>query len=239
MKGTGLKSMMLLMVLVIAVLVFNNVSSDAAEQTSQQAAPETQVEANAKTTATQASQPDVTSQQPATTNETTQMASESVTAVKQEENKPTVTTAATEDDTTQASAPMTEASVTKTKTDNVTQAEKDTPMMLRLSTKEAQPEATSTERASHETATTTHTILHTNDIHGRMVEEKDRVLGMAKLKTLKEQQNPDLLVDAGDAFQGLPLSNQSKGEEMAKAMNAVGYDAMTAGNHEFDFGYDL
>ncbi|HGH0855048.1 TPA: metallophosphoesterase, partial [Staphylococcus pseudintermedius] len=74
--------------------------------------------------------------------------------------------------------------------------------------------------------------------HGRMVEEKDRVLGMAKLKTLKEQQNPDLLVDAGDAFQGLPLSNQSKGEEMAKAMNAVGYDAMTAGNHEFDFGYD-
>lgn len=111
-------------------------------------------------------------------------------------------------------------------------------MMLRLSAKEAQPEATSTDRASHETAATTHTILHTNDIHGRMVEEKDRVLGMAKLKTLKEQQNPDLLVDAGDAFQGLPLSNQSKGEEMAKAMNAVGYDAMTAGNHEFDFGYD-
>ncbi|MFH0715649.1 5'-nucleotidase C-terminal domain-containing protein [Staphylococcus delphini] len=238
MKGTGLKSMMLLMVLVIAVLVFNNVSSDAAEQTSQQAAPETQVEANAKTTAMQASQPDVTSQQPATTKETAQMASESVTAVKQEENKPTVTTATTEDDTTQASAPVTEASATKTTTDNVAQAEKDTPMMLRLSTKEAQPEATSTERASHESTTTTHTILHTNDIHGRMVEEKDRVLGMAKLKTLKEQQNPDLLVDAGDAFQGLPLSNQSKGEEMAKAMNAVGYDAMTAGNHEFDFGYD-
>lgn len=66
---------------------------------------------------------------------------------------------------------------------------KDTPMMLRLSAKEAQPEATSTDRASHETAATTHTILHTNDIHGRMVEEKDRVLGMAKLKTLKEQQN--------------------------------------------------
>ena len=29
------------------------------------------------------------------------------------------------------------------------------------------------------------------------------------------------MLDAGDAFQGLPLSNQSKGEEMAKAMNAV------------------
>ena len=46
------------------------------------------------------------------------------------------------------------------------------------------------------------------------------------------------MVDSGDAFQGLPVSNNSKGEEMAKAMNSVGYDAMTVGNHEFDFGYD-
>lgn len=86
--------------------------------------------------------------------------------------------------------------------------------------------------------TTTHKILHTNDIHGRLAEEKGRVIGMAKLKTIKEQEKPDLMLDAGDAFQGLPLSNQSKGEEMAKAMNAVGYDAMAVGNHEFDFGYD-
>ena len=87
-------------------------------------------------------------------------------------------------------------------------------------------------------ATTEHTILHTNDMHGRLVEEPGRVIGMAKTKTIKEQQQPDLMLDAGDAFQGLPLSNQSKGEEMAKAMNAVGYDAMVPGNHEFDFGYD-
>ncbi|WP_031927016.1 5'-nucleotidase C-terminal domain-containing protein [Staphylococcus aureus] len=86
--------------------------------------------------------------------------------------------------------------------------------------------------------TTTHKILHTNDIHSRLAEEKGRVIGMAKLKTVKEQEKPDLMLDAGDAFQGLPLSNQSKGEEMAKAMNAVGYDAMAVGNHEFDFGYD-
>ncbi|WP_276580942.1 MULTISPECIES: 5'-nucleotidase C-terminal domain-containing protein [unclassified Staphylococcus] len=90
----------------------------------------------------------------------------------------------------------------------------------------------------NETEPRTHTILHTNDIHGRMIEENDRVIGMAKLKTLKEQQQPDLMVDAGDAFQGLPVSNLSKGEEMAKAMNEVGYDAMAVGNHEFDFGYD-
>lgn len=89
----------------------------------------------------------------------------------------------------------------------------------------------------HKKTTTKHTILHTNDIHGRMVEEKGSVIGMAKLKTIKDQQHPDLMLDAGDAFQGLPVSNNSKGEEMAKAMNSVGYDAMTLGNHEFDFGY--
>lgn len=86
-------------------------------------------------------------------------------------------------------------------------------------------------------STKKHTLLHTNDIHGRMVEEKGSVIGMAKLKTLKDQKRPDLMLDAGDAFQGLPVSNNSKGEEMAKAMNSVGYDAMTLGNHEFDFGF--
>lgn len=87
-------------------------------------------------------------------------------------------------------------------------------------------------------STNEHTILHTNDIHGRFVEDDGRVIGMAKVKGLKDKYNPDLMVDSGDAFQGLPVSNNSKGEEMTKAMNSVGYDAMTVGNHEFDFGYD-
>ena len=85
---------------------------------------------------------------------------------------------------------------------------------------------------------TEHTILHTNDIHGRFVEEKGRVIGMPKLKGLKNKEKPDLVLDSGDAFQGLPVSNHSKGEQMAKAMNKVGYDAITIGNHEFDFGYN-
>ena len=83
-----------------------------------------------------------------------------------------------------------------------------------------------------------HKILHTNDIHGRFVEDDGKVIGMPKVKGLKDKENPDLLLDSGDAFQGLPVSNNSKGEEMAKAMNSAGYDAMTLGNHEFDFGYD-
>ena len=91
-------------------------------------------------------------------------------------------------------------------------------------------------------------ILHTNDIHGRMEEQTNKdgstsVLGMAKLDALVEQERAKadqntILLDAGDAFQGLPISNISKGEEMAKLMNQVGYDAMAVGNHEFDFGLD-
>ena len=49
-------------------------------------------------------------------------------------------------------------------------------------------------------SSTTHAILHTNDIHGRFVEEDGRVIGMAKVKGLKDQIQPDLVLDAGDAF---------------------------------------
>ncbi|MEQ7217510.1 5'-nucleotidase C-terminal domain-containing protein [Vagococcus fluvialis] len=87
-------------------------------------------------------------------------------------------------------------------------------------------------------------VLHTNDMHGRMAPEYNadksvqNTIGMAKLKTFKDTEMPTLMLDAGDAVQGLPLSNFSKGEDMVKAMNAVGYDAMAVGNHEFDFSYE-
>ena len=99
-------------------------------------------------------------------------------------------------------------------------------------------EHTSTSHSNQDQSLSKHKILHTNDIHGRFVEEKGRVIGMPKLKGLKNKENPDLVLDSGDAFQGLPVSNHSKGEEMAEAMNTVGYNAMAIGNHEFDFGYN-
>ncbi|MCB5956088.1 5'-nucleotidase C-terminal domain-containing protein [Enterococcus sp. CWB-B31] len=82
------------------------------------------------------------------------------------------------------------------------------------------------------------TIMHTNDIHGRLEGNGQDVLGMARLKTYKDQKNPGLLIDAGDAFQGLPISNFSEGMDMVSIMNEVGYDAMAVGNHEFDFGFE-
>ena len=85
-------------------------------------------------------------------------------------------------------------------------------------------------------------ILHTNDVHGRIVEEKG-VIGDAKLATVIEQERAKsnqttLVVDAGDAFQGLPISNSTKGEARAEILNQMQYDAMAVGNHEFDFGLD-
>nr|WP_167321487.1 5'-nucleotidase C-terminal domain-containing protein [Enterococcus moraviensis] len=82
------------------------------------------------------------------------------------------------------------------------------------------------------------TIMHTNDVHGRLEGNGKDVLGMARLKTYKDLVQPDLMIDAGDVFQGLPISNFSDGMDMAAVMNEVGYDAMAVGNHEFDFGFD-
>ena len=111
----------------------------------------------------------------------------------------------------------------------------------------ATPASTEASTATSEGATESSTelpeanILHTNDVHGRIVEEKG-VIGDAKLAAVIDEErakNPStLVVDAGDAFQGLPISNSSKGEERAKILNEIGYDAMAVGNHEFDFGLD-
>lgn len=96
--------------------------------------------------------------------------------------------------------------------------------------------------ASTSASNDTVTVLHTNDVHGRMVEDdRNGVIGDALLSGIvndSRSKGTTLVFDSGDSFQGLPISNSSKGEDMASVMNAVGFDAMTVGNHEFDFGLD-
>ncbi len=92
------------------------------------------------------------------------------------------------------------------------------------------------------------TILHTNDTHSQIdpVPPNDKVYpgkgGVARRATLVKRvrrQNPNtLLIDAGDVFQGTPYFNFYKGEVEYKAMSAIGYNAGTLGNHEFDNGVD-
>ncbi|MDD4076244.1 MAG: bifunctional UDP-sugar hydrolase/5'-nucleotidase, partial [Eubacteriales bacterium] len=81
-------------------------------------------------------------------------------------------------------------------------------------------------------------ILHTNDMHSRV----DANLGYASVKAYKdalEKQGATVLVlDAGDTFHGLPIANLSQGQDIVDIMNAVGYTAMTPGNHDFNYGVE-
>ncbi|MBM4122404.1 MAG: hypothetical protein FJ249_07425 [Nitrospira sp.] len=102
---------------------------------------------------------------------------------------------------------------------------------------------------SHSEATPaqqTLTILHTSEHHGQALpierRGEPRVAGMAGRATLinsiKKESEAVLLVDSGDLLIGTPLSSFFRGEPDIKAMNLMGYQAMAAGNHEFDFGLD-
>ena len=91
-------------------------------------------------------------------------------------------------------------------------------------------------------------ILHTNDTHSRldpfpMDGSRNQGLGgVARraqlIKQIREQEEHVLLLDAGDIFQGTPYFNIYKGEPEIKAMSAMGYDACTIGNHDFDAGME-
>jgi 5'-nucleotidase / UDP-sugar diphosphatase len=95
---------------------------------------------------------------------------------------------------------------------------------------------------AEETATSkTITILHTNDTHAK-VESSDGGMGFAKLATLikqLEKENPNtLLLDAGDTFHGTPFATLEQGESIAQIFNKLGYDGLSAGNHDFNYGAD-
>jgi len=86
-------------------------------------------------------------------------------------------------------------------------------------------------------------ILTINDFHGALV-ENGKNPGAAKiaqyLKDMKDENpNGTLILSAGDMFQGSPDSNLLYGKTVVQVMNAIGFDAMTIGNHEFDWGVDI
>ena len=78
-------------------------------------------------------------------------------------------------------------------------------------------------------------ILHTNDVHGAI----DGYAYIPALRAWFEDKGADVIVvDAGDFSQGTTYVSSSKGAAAVEMMNAAGYDIVTLGNHEFDFGYD-
>jgi 5'-nucleotidase len=94
------------------------------------------------------------------------------------------------------------------------------------------------------------TLLHTNDVHSRIEPVspesanqrsagKGGFLRVAAYIGQVKKETPDVLVfDCGDFSQGTPYYNLFKGDVEIQLMNAIGYDAGTIGNHEFDFGLD-
>ncbi|MEV1018108.1 5'-nucleotidase C-terminal domain-containing protein [Micromonospora sp. NPDC049801] len=110
------------------------------------------------------------------------------------------------------------------------------------------------------------TLLGTSDTHGNVYnwdyyrdaeydDSKHNDVGVAKLATLINQIRRErrgkatLVLDAGDTIQGTPLATYYAKQEpitatgekhpMARAMNVIDYDAVTLGNHEFNYGLPL
>lgn len=96
------------------------------------------------------------------------------------------------------------------------------------------------------------TVLSTTDLHGNILPvdyytNKPDARGLAKVATLIRQarrENPagTLLLDSGDTIQGTPLEyfhnrkNNAPPDPMMLAMNALRFDALAVGNHEYNFG---
>ena len=78
-------------------------------------------------------------------------------------------------------------------------------------------------------------ILHTNDVHGAI----DKYAKVAALRDdcYNRGATQVILLDAGDFSQGSPYVSLSKGATALDLMDLVGYDAITLGNHEFDYGF--
>ena len=95
------------------------------------------------------------------------------------------------------------------------------------------------------------TILGTSDVHGRFMpwdyatDTEDRSGSLVQLYTaIKEirKETPNvILVDCGDAIQDNSVEqfNTKPQQPMMVAMNEMGYDTWTMGNHEFNFGLDV
>lgn len=91
-------------------------------------------------------------------------------------------------------------------------------------------------------------VLQTSDVHSRIepVNQKGNrnfneggfVRRATFLDQFRKEHKNVLLFDCGDISQGTPYYNMFQGEVEVKLMNVMKYDAMTIGNHEFDFDVD-
>ncbi|MCK6576782.1 MAG: 5'-nucleotidase C-terminal domain-containing protein [Anaerolineae bacterium] len=84
------------------------------------------------------------------------------------------------------------------------------------------------------------TVMHTNDTRANHLPDAEGVGGAARLaavvREIRQEADNTLLLDAGGRFTGTLFHRVYAGQDNAQMMNALGYDAMTVGNPEFDNG---
>jgi len=85
------------------------------------------------------------------------------------------------------------------------------------------------------------TIFHTNDVHAN-AEPSSSGMGYAMMagyvNAARSAKENVLVLDAGDTFHGTVFATAVEGASVAQVLNIVGYDAMTPGNHDFNYGFD-
>ncbi|HFR4576230.1 TPA: bifunctional UDP-sugar hydrolase/5'-nucleotidase [Streptococcus suis] len=83
-------------------------------------------------------------------------------------------------------------------------------------------------------------ILHTNDMHSHIENFPKKAALIAEIKEANRAKNiPTFVFDSGDLFSGNIFFNMYRGVKEIQLMNAIGCQAMTLGNHEFDHGDEL
>ena len=80
------------------------------------------------------------------------------------------------------------------------------------------------------------TVVTTNDIHGYHTYSQGSVVGLEYVAAIAQAEGADLVLDAGDTLHGQSFATVTQGESMARLLQAAGYDAMTMGNHDLNYG---
>ena len=89
------------------------------------------------------------------------------------------------------------------------------------------------ETEENDEAVKSFTIVHTNDVHARVGGE---AYVASYVKNLKNAGENVILISAGDVLHGQTIATISQGKTVVDIMNAVGYDLLVPGNHDFNYG---
>ncbi|MDC7223655.1 MAG: 5'-nucleotidase C-terminal domain-containing protein [Spirochaetales bacterium] len=86
-------------------------------------------------------------------------------------------------------------------------------------------------------------IIHTNDSHGRIIKTPQDGMGFPQISGIVSDYRSAypgrvLLLDGGDTFHGTPFAALSEGENVAKVIDSMEYDAVAVGNHDMNYGLE-